>query len=466
LARALEQAEADAPPAGSVAARIAGGLQVSIGASPEQLPTWWAERAQDLPPNGRLLDLVDDMPFEHLSGDQALSVAIAAERLVARAQAVQLQALARFAQLRPASFGDDKAAYGDRDLHRYAPDEVACALAISLRAAGQKLALAMTLTQRLPQTLRTLHTGRIDVAKARAIADRTASLTETQARAVERHVLPRAERQTYSQVRAATGRAATRLNPELAARRRKAGVAARRVALLPQDGGVSDLWARLPAEVAAACYDRVTQLAATARTPQDQRTGEQRRADVFADLLLGTTTGGGYQAQIVVLTKETSLLRLDDEPGELLGSGALPAEVVRKIAEQHPRSVWRRMLTDPVTGAAKDLERTRYRPSAALDEFVRMRAQVCYFPGCQRPAHRCDMDHLTAFANGGATNADNLGPACRHHHPLTDGRLPKWTVTQPQPGVYEVTSPTGRVYRGDPQPLLEPPEPDDHPPPA
>ena len=35
----------------------------------------------------------------------------------------------------------------------------------------------------------------------------------------------------------------------------------------------------------------------------------------------------------------------------------------------------------------------RYRPSTALDEFVRIRDLTCRFPGCDRPAEYCDLDH-------------------------------------------------------------------------
>lgn len=424
------------------------------------------EDAQEMEPTGALMDRLDAIDVEQLTDDQALSMAVAAERLAARAFALQARALGRFSRLRPASFDEGGACAYGRDLHRYAPDELGCALGISRRSAGTKLDLAYELTERLPGTLAALHAGRIDQGKARLIAQNAQLLEDDDARRVEQQVLPRADRLTHAKLRAAVERAAARVDPELAASKHRDNVANRHVSLLPTGDGVSDLWARLPAEQAAACYDRVSKLAEQAKTPDDVRTCDQRRADVLVDLLLGTATGGGYQAQIVVLTRETSLLRLDEESGELVGSGPLPAAAVRRIAEQHPGSVWRRLLTDPVTGSAKDLGRTKYRPSAALDEFVRMRAQVCYFPGCARPAHRCDLDHLEPFANGGRTDADSLGPACRHHHPLKDGRNATWQVTQPQPGIYQVTSPTGRTYLGDPPPLLEPQVPPFHPPPT
>jgi hypothetical protein len=185
---------------------------------------------------------------------------------------------------------------------------------------------------------------------------------------------------------------------------------------------------------------------------------------VLGDLLLGTATGGGMVAHIIVHTKETSLLRVDEDSGELVGSGALPADMVRQLAEQDPRSIWRRMLTDPTTGAATELSRTRYRPRAAVDEFVRHRAHTCFFPGCQRPSHRTDLDHITPHTKGGPATPQNLAPACRHHQ-IKDGNHPRWKVKVLGAGSYLVTSPTGHTYRSDP-PTLHPPQPPTlHPPP-
>jgi hypothetical protein len=404
------------------------------------------------------------LPLERLDADQVLDVIVAAERLAARVQAIQVKAVARFSQLRPREPGEPGSSWAP-ELNRYAPDELGCALSISRRAAGQRIALAHDLTAYLPATLAALHAGLIDSGKAKVIAEHTAQLQPAQMRAVERHVLKRAGRQTHPELRAATDRAVMKLDPTAAVKRRKVGVAQRAVQLYPPCDGIAELGARLPAEVAAACYDRISELATKAKTPDDARTGDQRRADVFADLLLGTATGGGIQAHILVLTRETSLLRLDDQPGEVVGAGPIPAQVVRRIAEQHPNSIWRRLLTDPPSGTITDLGRTRYRPTAGLDEFVRMRTLVCYFPGCRKPATNCDYNHLQAFSKGGDTSEANGGPACRHHHPMTDGPQPQWSVTQPQPGVYEITTPTGRRYTKEPHPLLGPPEDPTHDPP-
>jgi len=48
----------------------------------------------------------------------------------------------------------------------------------------------------------------------------------------------------------------------------------------------------------------------------------------------------------------------------------------------------------------------RYRPSTALQEFVRTRDLTCRFPGCDRPAVAADIDHTVPWP-AGATHPAN-----------------------------------------------------------
>ncbi|MDJ0356908.1 hypothetical protein QMG52_12630, partial [Paenarthrobacter sp. PH39-S1] len=52
----------------------------------------------------------------------------------------------------------------------------------------------------------------------------------------------------------------------------------------------------------------------------------------------------------------------------------------------------------------------------------------------------------------GETSDTNLGPLCTADHHLKDDPGTGWTVTQPTPGVFIHTSPTGRVYPNNPEP--------------
>ena len=50
----------------------------------------------------------------------------------------------------------------------------------------------------------------------------------------------------------------------------------------------------------------------------------------------------------------------------------------------------------------------------------------CSYPGCTVPGYRCEVDHITDWANGGPTDIDDLTFACGTHHKLkTHGG---WTV--------------------------------------
>jgi hypothetical protein len=44
-----------------------------------------------------------------------------------------------------------------------------------------------------------------------------------------------------------------------------------------------------------------------------------------------------------------------------------------------------------------------YRPGNQLRELVTVRHRTCAFPGCRRPARRCDADHTTPWEDGGLT---------------------------------------------------------------
>ncbi|CDQ43106.1 HNH endonuclease [Mycolicibacterium neoaurum] len=86
----------------------------------------------------------------------------------------------------------------------------------------------------------------------------------------------------------------------------------------------------------------------------------------------------------------------------------------------------------------------RYRPSAKLAAYVRMTAMTCCFPGCGKPAQRCDLDHVTPWP-AGATHPGNLRPLCREHHLLKTMKV-GWTPKAHPDGTTEWTSPSGQTY--------------------
>ena len=115
---------------------------------------------------------------------------------------------------------------------------------------------------------------------------------------------------------------------------------------------------------------------------------------------------------------------------------------------------WRRLVTDPASGTVLDVGRTRYRPPVGLADLVRARDKTCVFPTCQAPASRCDIDHLTAWSQGGTTSLDNLVVLCQAHHRLK--HTPGWALTRDRDsGVLSWHTPDKTVYRRHPDGTID-----------
>ena len=127
-------------------------------------------------------------------------------------------------------------------------------------------------------------------------------------------------------------------------------------------------------------------------------------------------------------------------------SVAVPAMTAWALAAG---GTWRRLVTDPASGVVIDVGRTRYRPPAGLADLVRARDRACVFPTCQTPAERCDIDHLTAWSQGGTTSLDNLVTLCEAHHRLK--HTPGWALTRDQAsGILSWHTPDKTVYQRHP----------------
>ena len=155
-------------------------------------------------------------------------------------------------------------------------------------------------------------------------------------------------------------------------------------------------------------------------------------------------TPRGERPQILVTVPAGTLLGLGAEPAHLAGHGPIPDSLARELAQD---ATWRRILTDPASGAVLDVGRTRHDPPADLDRHVRARDGMCRFPGCRRQASGCDLDHLVPYPRG-ETSAANLHALCRRHHRLKHET--GWTVTTQPGNRLEWTSPLGAVYTTDP----------------
>jgi hypothetical protein len=133
-----------------------------------------------------------------LSDDALIDTMVEWRRLTSRAQAGELAAVAELARRR-----DEEYATGNPvKVGEFVADEVAVALTLTGNAAGGLLSLALRLAQDLPLTRAALAEGRIDLARAKVIADALLGVERDVADRLERAVIGRAEHVTTGRLRA------------------------------------------------------------------------------------------------------------------------------------------------------------------------------------------------------------------------------------------------------------------------
>lgn len=154
-------------------------------------------------------------------------------------------------------------------------------------------------------------------------------------------------------------------------------------------------------------------------------------------------------ATVIVTVPALTLLGASAEPATLEGYGPIDLDTARRLAGN--ATSWIRLLTDPVTGAPLALDRKTYRVPLALRRWLGVTRPTCVFPGCNRAARECDIDHRTAWAEGGTTDEDNLDPKCRHHHRLRHETL--WEPSAAPDGDLTWRSPRGEIFDSDPPPF-------------
>lgn len=207
--------------------------------------------------------------------DDADATSAALERVVAevqrtRAQIARLQA----AEARLLTDAADvvlareqqRQAAGRRTAHdlplREVTSELGAAMRLSDRTVQARMSAASTLVERFPKTLRALRKGRVDFAHAAAIADCGAAIGDELMRAeYERILLEAAKYETPSRLRAIARVVAARIDPEMAAQLQRQAIGQRRVRVIDLDDGMARLLADLPAVLAHAIFDRLTQMA-------------------------------------------------------------------------------------------------------------------------------------------------------------------------------------------------------------
>lgn len=347
--------------------------------------------------------------------------------------------------------------------------EVACALRIPERTAERLIWESSRIVHVLTETNEALRDGEISYRHAQVMVDQTDTLPDEASAEFEHELLPFAKTLTVAKFAAVARKKRESLHPESITERHRSAVDERRVWVDPQPDGMAFLGAQLSAEIALAAYDRLTEIAMGQKSPDDDRTLAQKRADAMSDLLVdgdtcaagaGAGTGHGVRAKVLVTVPVLTLLGQSETPANLEGYGPIDPEVARQLAADAPS--FARVLTDPVTSAILDFDRTKYAVPADLRLVLRVRDETCRAPGCNRAAARCDVDHSVDWALGGTTCAGNLSHLCEFHHNLKHHT--RVSLRNLGDGRIEWKTPTGRTYITHPANTIGEP-PSDLPPP-
>jgi hypothetical protein len=374
-----------------------------------------------VPPGPLLAGLLATVDRARLGGDDLVSLLRARARQVAHEQAQLLADVAELA-LCPTA-GVERSTWPDE----FAEVELAAALTWTLNAAGKQVWFAMDLRKRLPAVHEAMLAGAIDQPKAWIFSEVTMPVEDDdEARRIVDLVLPEAPALNTAEIARKLRRLIAQVDPEAAKRRAEKSKEGRRVEAGVDAAGTG--WVNaygLPVERMAAAMERLDALARAARNGGDQRSMDQLRADAFLDLIEGRYAGPApvMRKGVVELTVPlTTLMGLDDLPGDLAGWGPVCADIARQTAEQQRAdgdNQWRFAVRDD-HGNLVAHGTTRRRPSAAMAAFIRADTTRCVAPGCQRPAARCELDHRVRWADGGQTVERNISPLCPRHHDSKD----------------------------------------------
>ncbi len=374
------------------------------------------------------------------------------------------------------------------DIEAQVAARIAMSRGLSQRAAEKWLYDAIAMRDRLPRVGPQLRDGTITPRQFRLILTRTELLDD-------RNWGPQVDLTIADTLRRRGGagvwsnkrlidmvdRIIFRHDPDSVRRRHEKAKQARSVWVLPDADGMASLGASMTAQDAAIALDSICRLAALV-CPQDPRTAQARQSDAMFALLTGQifecdcarpdctsqvpgpkTLAGwlrDHQGEVVakgrvpvhVIADQATVEGDADNPAFPNGHGVISAAHLRDLLAREDTRV--RPLNKPDTADASlptYLPSDPYRPSTALDTFVRARDGYCTAPGCDRPAWSCDIDHITEYdhdnpARGGSTHPDGLAAKCRLHHLLKtfgDGWLDDQFGTPDGRLVSEVVSPEG-----------------------
>ena len=379
----------------------------------------------------------------------------------------------------PAGHGQDTgiplAGEGAPLVSEFAVAELATALGLSTGSGRNLVAHAVELAHRLPRIWARVQSGSLAPWRARRIAEETLCLSADAAEHVDRMLAPYAHRTGPAQTQRLVETAIARFMPDFAKARRDRSAEGRHFDIDTDQvsfAGTATVHGELDLADALDLDDAIRSGAAELAALGSTDSLDVRRAAAAGVLARGqrpldlggdgsvpepaagsrsSTTWSGKREVVLfvhltadaIRTRDTdAVVHLENAGGQLLTAG--------QVAEWCRRADTTKVTVRPVIDLNEPLSSDAHTPPPKLAEQIRLRDRVCVFPWCQRPARRCDLDHLDPYQPGGPpgqTSSANLACLCRLHHRMKTHA--DWTYTMVEPGTYLWSSPHGHTYLTD-----------------
>ncbi len=188
----------------------------------------------------------------------------------------------------------------------------------------------------------------------------------------------------------------------------------------------------------------------SARTDDDQRTPEQRRADALVAMAkqvlanLEPTPGAKRNRPKLIATINVADLiaaRLGGVLDTNTGPITLSAEAIRRMACD---AGIHRLITGS-DGVVIDYGRQTRSVSDAQFDLLTIRDHGCRISGCPIPPGGCDAHHSVHWANDGNTDLDDLVLLCWYHHHLLHEQ--HWSLEPHGAGHFVLRDTNGNTHR-------------------
>ncbi|WP_166139260.1 HNH endonuclease [Nocardioides ochotonae] len=336
----------------------------------------------------------------------------------------------------------------------FAPMEFGAALGLSTDAARDLVGDALELAHRLPRIFKRVRAGEVPAWKARRVAQLTTALPLAGAEFVDRQLAAVVGKISWAGIGRLVDSARVTFDPEGAEKDRREAADGRRFDVrtdeATHDGtvhveGLLDLADAI--DLDTAIRQGAEELATLGSTEsldvrRSMAAGELARRQLTFDL---RTEAGEGAASVVKPRQVVIHVHLSHAAISRDEAGIAHVEETRSIVSTAQVRDWCSSDAQVVIKPVIDLEDHHHTDAYAIPdklvEQTKVAQPVCAFLWCERPARRCDTDHVIAHGTGGPTCSCNLAPLCRRHHRAKTHTA--WTYDKTDAATYLWRSPHG-----------------------